>query len=229
MDFIARNLAVVRARIDAAAARAGRDPATVQLVAVSKTRPAEAVHAAAAGGQLIFGESRVQEAREKIPACPPDLEWHFIGHLQKNKIRHALPLFRLFHSVDTLALAQAMDRIAGETGRIVDVLLEANVSGEVSKHGFSPEQLKEYFAPLTALPRLRVRGLMTMAPHSENPEQARPFFRALRELRDELQQVHGTPLPELSMGMSGDFEPAIEEGSTLVRIGSSLFGEHHNA
>lgn len=225
MDFIARNLATIRARIEAAAVRACRDPASVQLVAVSKTHPANAVHAATATGQIIFGESRVQEAREKIPACPPGLEWHLIGHLQKNKIRHALPLFRLFHSMDTLALAQAMDRIAGETGRIVDVLLEANVSGEASKLGFSAEQLKIDFAALTTLPHLRVRGLMTMAPYADNPEQARPVFRALRKLRDELQSTHGHSLPELSMGMSGDFEPAIEEGSTLVRIGSSIFGE----
>jgi pyridoxal phosphate enzyme (YggS family) len=225
MDQIAQHLADIRGRIESAALRAGRDPASVQLVAVSKTHPADAVRAAAAAGQCLFGESRVQEAREKIPACPPSLEWHFIGHLQKNKVRHALPLFDFFHSIDSLALAQAMDRIACESGRTVTGLLEVNVSGEATKHGFTPEQLRAEFSALTALPHLRVVGLMTMAPYAEDAEQARPVFRALRELRDGLQQTLGTSLPHLSMGMSGDFEPAIAEGATLVRIGSSIFGD----
>lgn len=224
MNNIAQQLATVREEIDAAAWRAGREPADVRLVAVSKTHPASAVEAAAAAGQRVFGESRVQEAREKIPACPPGLEWHFIGHLQRNKVRQALPLFSFFHSIDSAALAEAIDRIAGETGREVEGLLEANVSGEATKHGFSPDRLREEFAALARLPHLRIRGLMTMAPYSEHPEDARPFFRALRELRDELQAKHNRPLPELSMGMSGDFAPAIEEGATLVRIGSSIFG-----
>jgi pyridoxal phosphate enzyme (YggS family) len=225
MDQIAQHLADIRGRIESATLRAGRDPASVQLVAVSKTHPADAVRAAAAAGQLLFGESRVQEAREKIPACPPSLEWHFIGHLQKNKVRHALPLFDFFHSIDSLALAQAMDRIACESERTVTGLLEVNVSGEATKHGFTPEQLRAEFSALTSLPHLRVVGLMTMAPYAEDAEQARPVFRALRELRDGLQQTLGTSLPHLSMGMSGDFEPAIAEGATLVRIGSSIFGD----
>jgi pyridoxal phosphate enzyme (YggS family) len=225
MDQIAQHLADIRGRIESAALRAGRDPASVQLVAVSKTHPADAVRAAAAAGQRLFGESRVQEAREKIPACPPSLEWHFIGHLQKNKVRHALPLFDFFHSIDSLALAQAMDRIACESERTVTGLLEVNVSGEATKHGFTPEQLRAEFSALTSLPHLRVVGLMTMAPYAEDAEQARPVFRALRELRDGLQQTLGTSLPHLSMGMSGDFEPAIAEGATLVRIGSSIFGD----
>lgn len=224
MNNIAQQLAAVREEIDAAALRAGREPEDVRLVAVSKTHPASAVEAAAAAGQLVFGESRVQEAREKIPACPPGLEWHFIGHLQRNKVRQALPLFSFFHSIDSAALAEAIDRIAGETGREVEGLLEANVSGEETKHGFSPDRLREQFAALARLPHLRIRGLMTMAPYGEHPEDARPFFRALRELRDELQAKHGHPLPDLSMGMSGDFAPAIGEGATLVRIGSSIFG-----
>jgi pyridoxal phosphate enzyme (YggS family) len=166
----------------------------------------------------------VQESRDKIPACPPGLEWHFIGHLQKNKVRQALPLFSFFHSIDSTALAQAIDRIAGETGKLVEGLLEVNVSGEETKHGFTPDQLRREFAALAKLPHLRIRGLMTMAPYSDNAEDARPAFRTLRELRDELQSAHGHPLPELSMGMSGDFVPAIEEGATLVRVGSSIFG-----
>jgi len=228
MTDIATQLAAVREAIAAAANAAGRDPSTVRLVAVSKTHPAAAVTAAAAAGQRVFGESRVQEARDKIPAGPPGLDWHFIGHLQKNKVRQALPLFTFFHSIDSTALAQAIDRIAGETNKPVEGLLEVNVSGEATKYGFTPDQLRAEFAALSKLPHLRLRGLMTMAPYSENPEDARSVFRALRELRDELQSAHEYALPELSMGMSGDFVPAIEEGATLVRIGSSIFGERPN-
>jgi pyridoxal phosphate enzyme (YggS family) len=224
MDAIAANLEEIRSRLTAAAERAERDPASVRLVAVSKTYPAEAVAAASSTGQRIFGESRVQEARDKIPACPSGLEWHFIGHLQKNKVRQALPLFPFFHSIDSAALAGAIDRIAGETGAEAKGLLEVNVSGEESKHGFTPDELRSQFPALAKLPHLRIRGLMTMAPYSDDPEDARPVFRKLRELRDELQSAHQHPLPELSMGMSGDFEPAIEEGATLVRVGSSIFG-----
>jgi hypothetical protein len=224
MDEIPANLAAVRGQITAAAQRAGRDPSGVRLVAVCKTHPPEAVVAAAGAGQHVFGESRVQEARDKVPACPPGLEWHFIGHLQKNKVRQALPLFSFFHSIDSTALAKAMDRIAGETSQAVEGLLEVNVSGEETKHGFTPEELRREFDALAKLPHLRIRGLMTMAPYSDNPEDARTVFRALRELRDELQSAHEHPLPELSMGMSGDFEPAVEEGATLVRVGSSIFG-----
>ncbi len=224
MTDVAAQCVSVRDSVAEAARRAGRDPASVRLVAVCKTHPASAVAEAASTGQRTFGESRVQEARDKIPSCPPGLDWHFIGHLQKNKVRQALPLFSFFHSIDSPALAQAMDRIAGETGKEVEGLLEVNVSGEETKHGFTPEELRREFAALSKLPHLRIRGLMTMAPYSENPEDARPVFRALRQLRDELQSAHGHPLPELSMGMSGDFLPAIAEGATLVRIGSSIFG-----
>ena len=224
MTQVADQLAAVQREIAEAAVQAGRDPATVRLVAVSKTHPAESVVAAAEAGQNVFGESRVQEAREKIPSCPPGLVWHFIGHLQKNKVRQALPLFGFFHSIDSTALAQAIDRIAGESSRTVEGLLEVNVSGEETKHGFTPEQLRAEFPALAKLPHLRICGLMTMAPYSDDPEEARPFFRALRQMRDELQSAHGHPLPELSMGMSGDFAPAIGEGATLVRIGSSIFG-----
>lgn len=225
MTDISARLREVLARIESAATRAGRSPASARLVAVSKTHPAEAVAAAASAGQRVFGESRVQEARDKVPSCPPGLEWHFIGHLQKNKVRQAIPLFGLFHSIDSAALAFAANRIAGEMGRTVPCLLEANVSGEDTKHGFAPEALRAEFAALARLPNLKILGLMTMAPYSNNPEDARPFFRALRELRDELQANHGLPLPELSMGMSGDFEPAVEEGSTLVRVGTAIFGD----
>lgn len=221
----AHHLDAVEQAIAAAATAAGRDPSSVRLVAVSKTHPPEAVATVATTGQRLFGESRVQEARDKIPACPAGLEWHFIGHLQKNKVRQALPLFAFFHSIDSAALAEAISRIAGETGRTVEGLLEVNVSGEESKYGFTPAQLRAALPALVALPHLRIRGLMTMAPYSDHPEDARPVFRALRELRDELQAKHQCSLPELSMGMSGDFAPAIAEGATLVRIGSSIFGQ----
>ncbi|MCX6968713.1 MAG: YggS family pyridoxal phosphate-dependent enzyme [Verrucomicrobia bacterium] len=225
MNSTDKNLDRIRHRIRTAAESAGRDPSTVRLVAVSKTHPPGAIREAAGAGQEIFGESKIQEALAKIPVLPPSLEWHFIGHLQSNKIRKALPLFRLFHGVDNPGLAVQMNRIAEECGCFPRILLEVNVSGEESKFGFQPDCLRSAIADLLALPRVGVSGLMTMAPYSEDPLAARPYFAALRHLRDDLEQQTGTPLPELSMGMSGDFEAAISEGSTLVRIGSAIFGE----
>jgi pyridoxal phosphate enzyme (YggS family) len=225
MNSTDKNLDRIRHRIRTAAESAGRDPSTVRLVAVSKTHPPGAIREAAAAGQEIFGESKIQEALAKIPVLPPSLEWHFIGHLQSNKIRKALPLFRLFHGVDNPGLAGQMNRIAEERGCFPRILLEVNVSGEESKFGFQPDRLRGVIADLLALPRVGVLGLMTMAPYSEDPLAAKPYFAALRRLRDDLEQQTGTALPELSMGMSGDFEAAISEGSTLVRIGSAIFGE----
>ncbi|MEI6278636.1 MAG: YggS family pyridoxal phosphate-dependent enzyme [Verrucomicrobiae bacterium] len=225
MPELKHSLKTILGRIGSAAGRAGRDPASVRLVAVSKTHPAEAVREAFDAGQRVFGESKVQEAAPKAALLPSGIEWHFIGHLQTNKIRRALPIFRLFHGVDNSGLARQMDRIAEECGAFPRVLLEVNVSGEVTKFGFTPDALKSEIAPLLALPRVQVAGLMTMAPYSDDPEVARPFFAALRKLRDEIEQQTGTPLPELSMGMSGDFEAAVAEGSTIVRVGSALFGE----
>ena len=217
-------LAAVLQAIEKAAAVAGRDPAAVELVAVSKTQPPEALREVAEAGQSLFGESRVQEARAKIPLLPGRLRWHFLGHLQKNKIRAALPLFDCFHSIDSLELAQEMHRIAAEDGQRPAVLLEVNVSGEASKFGFSPEKLEAQLDDLLALDRLEIRGLMTMAPFAPEPEQSRPYFRRLRELRDRLQEAAGVALPQLSMGMSGDYQVAIAEGATLVRVGSAIFG-----
>jgi pyridoxal phosphate enzyme (YggS family) len=231
MTPLETSLTAIQTRIRTAAEAAGRDPATVRLLAVSKTHPPEAIRLAAAVGQLAFGENKIQEALEKILALqgPPtspqtlaNLEWHFIGHLQTNKIRKALPHFRLFHGIDRPDVAAKMDRIAAESGAVARILLEVNVAGEATKFGFSPESLRAEIAGLCALPNLRVVGLMTMAPATGDP---RPIFAALRALRDELQEQTGHPLPELSMGMSGDFEAAIAEGSTLVRIGSAIFGE----
>jgi hypothetical protein len=229
MSLIGKNLESVRQAIAGAAVRAGRDPSLVRLVAVSKTHPAAAVCGAVDAGQTCFGESRVQEALPKIASLPEGLEWHFIGHLQTNKIRKALPAFTLFHGVDSVEVARQMDRIAGELGLCPEILLEVNVSGEETKFGFRPGVLRSGIGELLALPNVRVRGLMTMAPYSEDPGVARRVFSALRLLRDELAAETGCPLAELSMGMSGDFEAAVEEGSTLVRVGSSIFGDRPSA
>lgn len=226
MNFFSDNLRQIQDRIRSAAESCGRDPGDIRLVAVSKTHPVAAVQEVAKAGQMVFGESRIQEAQEKIPLLPSSLEWHFIGHLQSNKIRRALPLFQLFHGVDHPKLALQMDRIAGELGCCCRILLEVNVSGEASKFGFQPDHLREEITGLLALQHVRVLGLMTMAPYSEDPHAARPYFSALRRLCEELREQTGAALPELSMGMSGDFESAIAEGSTIVRIGSSIFGEH---
>jgi pyridoxal phosphate enzyme (YggS family) len=224
METIQERFSGVRDRIAKAARRAGRNPGEVELVAVSKKQPAELIREAVDAGQLLFGENRVQEAMVKIPSLPGSLRWHLVGHLQSNKIRKALPLFELIHSVDSAELAGEIDRIAGETGLFPRVLLEVNVSGEGSKHGFRPEQLERDLETLLALPRLQVEGFMTMAPLAPEAEAARPFFAGLRELRDRMAARAGIPFGILSMGMSGDFEVAVEEGATLVRVGSAIFG-----
>ncbi len=225
MTTLAERFNMVRENITLAAGRVGRSPEEVDLVAVSKTHPAAIIREAVdETGQELFGESRVQEALVKVPTLSGRLRWHFIGHLQSNKIRKALPLFELFHGIDTSDIARDMDRIAGEMGLFPRVLLEVNVSGEGSKHGFSPEQLEREIDELLALPRLQVEGFMTMAPLSTEKEHSRPCFAKLRELRNHLSGRAGIPLETLSMGMSGDYEIAVEEGATLVRVGSALFG-----
>ena len=225
MPMLAENLETVHASIAHAAARAGRDASEIELVAVSKTHPPEAVHEALDAGQLLFGESRVQEARAKIPMLPGRARWHFIGHLQKNKVRHALPLFELFHGIDSLELARDVDRIAAEAGAFPKVLIEVNVAGEASKFGFTPDRMRAQMEDLLALDRVQIEGLMTIAPFATEAEPSRKFFAALRELRDRLQTEFRVPLPRLSMGMSGDFTVAIEEGATLVRVGTAIFGK----
>lgn len=225
MSLLEEKLEFILSRIAAAHQRAGRTDNLPRLVAVSKKQPAELIREAWDAGQTIFGESRVQEAQAKIPQLPSGIEWHFIGHLQSNKVRKALPLFSLFHSVDSLDLARDIDRIAAELGLFPKVLLEINVSGESTKFGFRPEQLERDLEDLLGLNRLEILGLMTMAPFSEDPETARPVFASLHKLREKIQDNHRLNLPELSMGMSGDFEVAIEEGATLVRVGTAIFGE----
>ncbi len=222
---IAENLERVYEQIAQAASKVGHAAHEIELVAITKTHPAEKVREAIEAGQTLFGESRVQEARAKIPELPSNLHWHFVGHLQKNKIRHALPLFEMIHSVDSLALAQEVDRIADEDGMHPRILLEVNVSGEGSKFGLTPEAVRVEMESLLALPRLSIEGLMTIPPLSAEAEDSRKFFAQLRRLRDALEKEFDVRLVHLSMGMTNDFVTAVEEGATLVRIGTAIFGE----
>ena len=215
----------MRREIVEAAAKAGRGPGEIELVAITKAHPAEKVREAIDAGQRLFGESRVQEARTKIPEMPSNLRWHFVGHLQKNKIRHALPLFEMIHSVDSLALAQDTNRIAEQEGLHPRVLLEVNVAGEGSKFGFTPDKLREQMEGLLALPRLSILGLMCIPPIANEAAASRKYFVQLRELRDSLQTEFRVDLTQLSMGMTQDFWIAVEEGATLVRVGTAIFGE----
>ena len=221
---MAENLEAVKARMAEACARAGRPAESVRLLAVSKTYGPEAVREAAAAGQRLFGENRVQEAAAKIPECPGRLEWHLIGHLQGNKVAQAARLFDWVHSVDSAKVLEALDRQAGEAGRTLQVLAQVNVSGERSKSGLSPEEAPAVVSLGNTLRNVQVRGLMTIPPLSEDPEKARPFFRKLRELRDRWAAEWGMDLSELSMGMTHDLEVAIEEGATFVRVGTGIFG-----
>jgi hypothetical protein len=225
MTSIAENLERVRDQIAQAAAKSGRSANDVELVAITKTHAAERVHEAIQAGQSLFGESRVQEARSKIPELPSAIRWHFVGHLQKNKIRHALPLFEMIHSVDSLVLAQEINRIAEEEGMHPRVLVEANVAGEGSKFGFAPDKLREQMEELLALPRLSIEGLMTIPPLAEEAEASRTYFVELRQLRETLEKDFDLKLPQLSMGMTNDFPIAVEEGATLVRVGTAIFGD----
>jgi pyridoxal phosphate enzyme (YggS family) len=224
VENVTENLERVRTQISEAAKKSGRSISDLELVAISKTHEAEKVRAAFDAGQRLFGESRVQEARAKIPLLPSAARWHFVGRLQKNKVRHALPLFELFHSVDSLELAQQINRIAEEEGLRPRILLEVNVAGEGSKIGFAPETLREQIETLLELPRLTIEGLMTIPPLAPDAEASRQYFVKLRALRDNFAKQFQIALPHLSMGMTGDFMIAIEEGATLVRVGTAIFG-----
>ena len=225
MNSIAENLQRVREQMAQAAVKAGRPVEEIELVAITKTHPAEKVREAIEAGQTLFGESRVQEARRKIPELPSNVRWHFVGHLQKNKVRHALPLFEIIHSVDSLALAEEINRIAQEEGLHPRVLLEVNVGGEGSKFGFAPEKLRTELESLLALPRLSILGLMCIPPIAQEVEASRKCFAQLREFRDSLQTEFRVDLAQLSMGMTQDYWIAVEEGATLVRVGTAIFGE----
>ncbi|MGD0813938.1 MAG: YggS family pyridoxal phosphate-dependent enzyme [Verrucomicrobiota bacterium] len=221
---IAANLNDIRQRVAAACARAGRDPSSVTLVTVSKGHPADMVRAAADLGLSLFGESKVQEAKIKISQCPGSLQWHLIGHLQSNKCRDAVHFFTMIQSVDSLDLAREINKFAEKSAKTMPVLLEINVAGEASKFGYSPEKVLLEFKEINALPKLEVHGLMTVAPWTQEPEKVRPVFRRLAELKKQCEEILGAPLPHLSMGMSGDFEVAVEEGATMIRLGSAVLG-----
>jgi hypothetical protein len=225
---LADRLTAIQQHIAAACARADRAVDSVQLMAVTKTHPPETVDAAVDLGLTLFGENRVQEARAKIPRCSSRATWHMIGHLQSNKVREAVELFSMIEGVDSLRIAQEISKRAAQADRTLPILLEVNVGGEASKSGFSPESLLADCKAIAALPNLSVQGLMTIPPWKPTPELARPFFGRARRLKEQCEELLGESLPHLSMGMSGDFEVAIEEGATIVRVGTALFGERQN-
>lgn len=221
MNAIAANLATVRSRVAEAANRAGRE---VDLLVVSKTWPAEVVREAVEAGQSLFGENRLQEGEEKIPQLPDDLEWHFIGGLQRNKVRRVLSHFQVVHSLSSMKLVRFANRVAGELELRPKVFLEVNIGEEESKHGFSPGELRECLDEVLSCDSLQLQGLMCIPPQVGSAEEARPWFARVRELQEDLERRAGRSFPGLSMGMSGDYEVAIEEGSTIVRVGSAIFG-----
>ncbi|MBF0322379.1 MAG: YggS family pyridoxal phosphate-dependent enzyme [Magnetococcales bacterium] len=227
MTDIADNLAGILARMRAAAGRVGRDPSGVRLVAVSKTQPVAAIREAMEAGQTLFGESRIQEAREKkILLQGHPLQWHLIGPLQRNKVKNAVALFDMIQSVDSVALAKDIhQRMAGSPP--MPILVQVNVGREPQKHGFEPEEVEDAIRAMAPLSGIAIRGLMTIPPWNENPELSRPFFQELASLADQLRQlaIPGVAMDELSMGMSQDYVVAIEEGATLVRVGTAIFGE----
>ena len=223
---ISANIALINARIRAAAEAAERDPATVRLVAVSKTRPAEDIIAAFQAGQTVFGENYIQELVPKLAEVHEDVQWHFIGHLQSNKVKYIAGQVALIHSVDRISLAQEIDRQWGRLGKICEVLIQVNISGEATKSGTTEAGAIQLVRECALLPNISVKGLMTMPPFFDDPDAARPYFTELRRLAETIaaQQITGGEMNELSMGMSGDFEAAIQEGATLVRVGTAIFG-----
>lgn len=227
---IGSNIRLIRERMENACKRSGRDLQSVRLMAVSKTVELERIRQALDAGITMLGENYVQEAREKIPAIGHPAEWHMIGHLQTNKVKYVVNLFDWVHSVDRLELARELDKRAGQNNRRLKVMIEVNVSGEGSKSGAETAQVLELIRQISLLPNISVRGLMTMPPYSDNPENSRPYFHALCKLRDEINAatIPNIRMDELSMGMTDDFEVAIEEGATILRVGRAIFGERMN-
>jgi pyridoxal phosphate enzyme (YggS family) len=226
---LAENFVAIQQRIRAACDRSDREPNSITLLAVTKSQPPEVVKAAAELGLNFFGENKIQEAKAKIPLCPGKTRWHFIGHLQSNKCRDAVELFEVIQSVDSLSLAQEINKRCEQAAKRMPVLLEVNVAGEASKFGYKPEKLLSELKEINSLPRLQINGLMTVPPYAAETEKTRPHFHRLRELKMECERILSAPLPHLSMGMSGDFETAIEEGATIIRIGTALFGPRTKA
>lgn len=231
-DILIENISSMYKRISHAAMRAGRNPEDVKLIAVTKTVSVEHIKEAMDAGLRMFGESRVQEAKEKVESLKlkvqsSNVEWHLIGHLQKNKAKMAVELFDLIHSVDSIEIAEVINKQAEKTGKIQKILVQVKLSDEISKYGISKENIIELLRHIRSMNNLSVKGLMTIPPFFDNPEMARPYFRELRKLRDDA-EAKGFKLSELSMGMTNDFEVAIEEGATMVRIGTGIFGERES-
>ncbi len=226
MNNIAANIEQINQRIDAACRKVGRSPETVRLIAVSKIKPAEQIEEAFHAGQKRFGESYVQEFRDKQPLVESPVEWHFIGGLQSNKVKYLRGKVAMIHSVDRLSLAKEISNQWSKIDQVANILLQVNIGDESSKSGCAPDQLESLLRSIAPLPHLKICGLMCLPPHSDDPEQVRPYFRQLQQLSQKIKelQLPNIEMAELSMGMSGDFEVAIEEGATLVRVGTAIFG-----
>ncbi len=225
------NFREVKQRIEEACRRSGRDPKEVTLIAVSKTKPVEMLQEAYDFGTRIFGENKVQELTDKYEQMPKDIHWHLIGHLQRNKVKYIIDKVDLIHSVDSLRLAETIDKEAQKHGLIANILIEVNVAGEESKFGLAPEEVGEFVDQLAGFSHIKVCGLMTIAPFVENPEENRPYFQRLRKLSVDIaaKKVNNVTMSILSMGMTNDFEVAVEEGATMVRVGTGLFGVRNYA
>ena len=228
MEIIKNNLEIINKKIKKAALRADRNPEEIKLVAVTKTATIEQIEEAIKAGVKIIGESKVQEAKEKYQIITADIEWHLVGHLQTNKVKYAVEIFDCIHSIDSIKLAKEIDKRSLQFGKITNVLVEVNVSGEETKCGIKPEEVETFLKEISKFSRIRVRGLMTIAPIVEDKEEVRPYFRKLRELSKEIKSknIKNVRMDYLSMGMSEDFEIAIEEGANMVRIGRGIFGFH---
>lgn len=225
--MIKENLEIVESNIRKACEKAGRDRSEVTLIAVSKTKPVEALREAMACGIRVFGENKVQEMKDKNAVITENLDWHMIGHLQANKVKYLPGMACMIHSVDNIKLAQEIEKQFAKNDIKIDVLIEVNMAAEDTKFGLSPEEVIPFVKEISALPHLNIRGLMTIAPYTEDPESNRQYFRGLRELKDKINSMELLPQPmdTLSMGMTGDYQIAIEEGATFVRVGTGIFGE----
>jgi hypothetical protein len=228
VEIIKNNLEIINGKIKKAALKANRNPQEIKLVAVTKTATIEQIKEAISVGVKIIGENKVQEAKEKYQILSADIEWHLVGHLQTNKVKYAVEIFDLIHSVDSIKLAKEIDRRSLQFGMITNVLVEVNVSGEETKYGIKPEEVEPFLKEISEFSRTRVRGLMTIAPIAEDKEEVRPYFRKLRELFKEIKSknIKNIKMDYLSMGMTEDFEVAVEEGANMVRIGRGIFGFH---
>jgi len=228
VETIKNNLEIINEKIKKAALKANRNPEEIKLVAVTKTATIEQIKEAISAGVKIIGENKVQEAKEKYQILSADIEWHLVGHLQTNKVKYAIEIFDLIHSVDSIKLAKEIDRRSLQFGMITNVLVEVNVSGEETKYGIKPEEVEPFLKEISEFSRIKVRGLMTITPIAEDKEEVRPYFRKLRELFEKIKikNIKNIRMDYLSMGMTEDFEVAIEEGANMVRIGRGIFGFH---